>query len=162
MPVRLTDQEIKALIAEPKQLPANYMQKLSPREKAGHRERDLTVYGASGAEFRIILRESRFNPMDFSAIIGYALPSTGKLFRLRRYNGKAHEHTNKIEKEKFYDYHIHYATERYQTFGTEEEDSYAVVTSRYGEIGAALDCLITDCGLVQPPGTAPDFLEGAI
>ena len=53
------------------------------------------------------------------------VPQSNRVFRLRRYNGKSHEHTNPIEKEIFYDFHIHTATERYQVLENKKEDTYA-------------------------------------
>lgn len=159
MPVRLTDAEIAALVHEEKVLPLEYRQRLVVRQKHGHKERELTVSGQSGRSFRIILRESNFNPMDFSAILAYLPHDTNIPFRLRRYNGKSHEHTNKIEKQTFYDFHIHMATERYQQIGEEKEDAYAEVTNRYGDLQAALNCLLKDCGFVLATGAVPDLFE---
>lgn len=75
-------------------------------------------------------------------------PKSNILFRLRRYNGK-HEHTNKIEKENFYDFHIHKATERYQNLGF-DEDGYAEKSAGYNTIHNAIDCLIKDCNIILP------------
>lgn len=87
--------------------------------------------------------------MDFSVIIALVPFKTNQLFRLRRYNGKSHEHRNKIEKASpFYDYHIHTATERYQNLGT-DEDAYAEPCDRYHNTETALQCLINDCNLVR-------------
>lgn len=151
MPLRLSDAEIAALIAEEKNLPLGYRRKLVLKEKHGHKERELKVSGASGHSFQIILRESNFNPLDFSAILAYLPVETNIAFRLRRYNGKSHEHTNKIEKQTLFGFHIHIATERYQEFGEGKEDAYAEITDRYGDLLGALDCLLKDCGFVLPP-----------
>ena len=67
-------------------------------------------------------------------------------FKLQRYNGKSHEHTNKLEGDKFYNFHIHFATQRYQDVGQKEE-SYAKVTDRYSDIQKALKCLLKDCNI---------------
>src|SRR6266404_2169838 len=117
MAVQLTDTQIAALIAEPKPLAADYRNGVQPRQKRGHKERELDITGSNGSEFQVIVRESSMNALDFSVILGYLLPGLNVVFRLRRYNGKSHEHTNKIEGNKFYDFHIHYATERYQNTG---------------------------------------------
>jgi hypothetical protein len=109
----------------------------------------LDITGANGSEFRLILRQSLFNILDFSTILAYYGKSSSQVFRLRRYNGKSHEHTNKIERQTIYDFHIHYATERYQHSGL-REDAYAEATTRYSDIQGALNCLIQDCGLVLP------------
>ena len=78
---------------------------------------------------------------------------TNRLFRLRRYNGKSHEHTNNIEKVTFYDFHIHTATERYQVSENKKEDKFAEVTDRYSDFSGAMDCLIEDAGF---PPKSPD------
>src|SRR3972149_2533928 len=126
MPVILTDAQIGALIAEPKNLPD--FSKLETRPKRGHKERDVAIARPEGGEFHLILRESNFNPLDFSVILAYRSSQSTQLFRLRRYNGKSHEHSNKIEGMRFYDFHIHQATERYQDSGF-DEDAFAEVTS---------------------------------
>lgn len=149
MSILLTDSEIATLINEPKQLESGYLSKLQLRPKQGHKEREMDIIGANGSEFRLILRQSLFNVLDFSAILAYSSKSSSQLFRLRRYNGKSHEHTNKLERQTIYDFHIHYATERYQHSGL-REDAYAEVTNRYGDFQGALRCLIQDCGLVLP------------
>jgi hypothetical protein len=125
------------------------LSKLQLRPKQGHKERDLDITGANGSEFRLILRQNLLNVLDFSVILAYSVSSSSQMFRLRRYNGKSHEHTNQIERNRFYDFHIHFATERYQHSGL-REDAYAEVTNRYGDFQGALDCLIQDCGLVRP------------
>jgi hypothetical protein len=147
--ILLTDAEISALISETKELQPGYLSKLQLRQKQGHRERELDITGTNGSEFRIILRQSLINILDFSAILACSAKSSSQLFRLRRYNGKSHEHTNKLERQTFYDFHIHFATERYQHSGL-REDAYAETTSRYGDIQGALNCLIEDCALVLP------------
>ena len=149
MNILLTDAEIADLINESKPLEPGYLSKLQLRPKPGHRERELDIVGANGSEFRLILRQNLLNVLDFSVILVYSVKSSSQVFRLRRYNGKSHEHTNQIERHKFYDFHIHYATERYQHSGF-REDAYAEVTNRYGDFQGALDCLIQDCGLVRP------------
>ena len=87
--------------------------------------------------------------MDFSAILGFNPSKINTLFLLRRYNGKSHQHSNKIENQKpFYDFHIHYATERYQKVGLKEE-YYAEQTDRYSDIHGALKCLFDDCNVLS-------------
>jgi hypothetical protein len=68
-------------------------------------------------------------------------------FRLRRHNGKSHEHTNPIEKNTFYGFHIHTATERYQQSGY-REDTYAEETNRYADYHGAIECMLRDCGFM--------------
>ncbi|MFC1857737.1 DUF6978 family protein [Thermodesulfobacteriota bacterium] len=147
----ITDQEIEHLIKEKKPLPEDYLAKIQARPKRGHKERELDVKGDGGNDFRIIVRQSIINPLDFSIILVYRPPMSNILFRMRRYNGKSHEHTNPIERETFYDFHIHKATERYQQLGA-REDTYAEPTKRFSDIYGATSCLIDNCGFEIPSG----------
>lgn len=119
------------------------------RPKTGHKERELDIMGEEGNEFRLILRRSIINPLDFSIILAYRPPKSNQLFRLRRYNGRSHEHTNIIEGEKFYDFHVHQGTFRYQEAGS-NEDSYAEPTDRFPDFNQALSCMLKDCGFQVP------------
>ena len=103
MAVNITDAEIAALIAEAKPLPNDYQKKTQTSPKRGHRERELDIQGENGNSFRLILRQSLFNPLDFSVILAWLPPQIGTPLRLRRYNGKSHEHTNTLESQKFYE-----------------------------------------------------------
>lgn len=105
--------------------------------------------GENSNEFRLILRQNNINPLDFSVILAYKPKNVNQWFRLRRYNGKSHEHGNKLEKERFYDFHIHIATDRYQKLGA-REDAYAEPTDRYSSRTGALDCMFQDCGFDIP------------
>ena len=149
MTVNISDAEIAALIAEAKPLPEDYQQRIQTRPKRGHRERELDVDGANGNSFRLILRQSLFNPLDFSVILAWLPPQSATPFRLCRYNGKSHEHTNTLESQKFYEFHVHRSTKRYQESGL-REDSFADPTNRYQDFGGALLCLIQDCGFQLP------------
>jgi len=150
MPVLLSDDEIQHLINEPKPLPPNYHLRLRLKPKRGHKEAELDSEGANGTPFRLILRQSMGNLLDFSLILAYRVPQTNIVFRLCRYNGKSHEHTNKLEGNKFYDFHIHEATQRYQEAGL-REDAYAEPTDRYADFDDALQCMLTNCGFELPP-----------
>jgi hypothetical protein len=147
----LSDQEIQSLVSESKPLPPDYVTRMHARPKRGHKERELDLKGEDGNDFRLILRQSILNPLDFSIILAFRPAQSNVLFRLRRYNGKSHQHTNRIEDETFYDYHIHQATERYQRLGL-REDSYAEQTDRFSDLQQAISCLLHDCGFEIPPG----------
>ena len=154
MAVTYTDTQIGMLLAERKLLPTNWLAQFQRHPKRGHDERAIVVTGADGNEFHLLLRKSLLNPLDFSIILGVRVPQSNRIFRLRRHNGKSHEHTNTIEKQQgrdgqtFYDFHIHFATQRYQELGNREpkEEAYAEVTSRYSDSQEALECLIADAG----------------
>lgn len=157
MPSHLSDSDITALLAETKPLPEDYQSRLQLRPKSGHKERELDVTGAAGSDFQLIVRQSLINPLDFSVILGYLMPGSNALFRLRRYNGRSHQHTNRIEGNSFYDFHIHTATERYQAAGY-EEDHFAEPTDRFVDLSGAIQCMLQGCAFEVPPGTQPSFL----
>ena len=144
MVAKYSDAEIAQLLTESKILPPRFLTWPKMKERTGHKERDLPVTGADGNEFKLILRQSNFNPLDFSIILAFRPPGTNQLFRLMRFNGKSHQHTNKLERVSFYDFHIHTATERYQEIGT-REDAYAERTDRYSDYYGALQCMLSDC-----------------
>ncbi|MCY4661719.1 MAG: hypothetical protein OXF93_18215 [Acidobacteria bacterium] len=85
-------------------------------------------------------------------------PQSTQVFRLRRYNGRSHQHTNQIEDEVFYDFHIHFATERYQELGA-REDAYALPTDRYTTLRGALDCLFEDANFSVPPKSQGELFD---
>ena len=147
---KYSDIEINNLIAESKPLPLDWRSQIRMREARVSKTGTFDIEGVNKNIFCLILRQSRLNLLDFSIIIGVYPPGSNKLFHLRRYDGKSHEHTNPIENQKFYDFHIHKATERYQNYGTCEEDKYAEPTDRFSNFGEALDCLLNDCGFELP------------
>jgi len=151
----LTDNQIQLLIAETKRLPDDYPQKVALKPKRGHKERELDLVGDGGSEFKLIFRESNFNKLDFSVVLAYRVPGSNQLIRLRRYNGKSHEHTNAIERQTFYDFHIHEATFRYQEDSGLREDGYAQPTDRYADFYGAVECMLRDCGFVVTENAQP-------
>jgi hypothetical protein len=154
------DDQIEKLLREPKPLPGEYRARLSLRQKRGHRVQDMRVQGAEGHEFHILLRQSSADPLDFSVILGVTVPGTNRVFRLRRYNGKSHRHSNRLEGEPpFYDFHIHCATRRYQEGGSDEE-AYAERTDRFADLSGALNCLLADCGFILPTGEQLALFQG--
>ena len=152
MSVVFTDDQIRALILEPKPLPHDYRKGLSLRQKRGHCEQELTIQGAEAHEFHIILRQSSIDPLNFSVILSVTVPGTNRIFRLRRYNSKTHQHSNRLEgSDKFYSFHIHQATERYQEAGW-DEDSYAEPTERFADLHGAIKCMFQGCGFILSEG----------
>ena len=158
MAAELTDNEIMGLIQEEKPLPDNYQSRVQTRPKRGHRERELEFDSANNHTFRLILRQSSINILDFSVILAWMPPQSNSAFRLRRYNGKSHEHTNALEGDRFYAFHIHQATERYQQSGL-REDSFAEPTDRYQDLAGALRCMIADCGFKMPPNHQQELFD---
>jgi len=149
MAATFSDQDISRLIQERKPLPDDYRTKIQTRPKLGHKERELDIKGVDGGDYCLILRQSIFNPLDFSIILAYRPPKSNQLFRLQRYNGKSHEHTNPTEGETFYDFHIHQATEKYQEIGA-REDTFAKPTDRFADFQQAITCMLIDCGFGKP------------
>lgn len=153
-----SDAQIAALVQERKPLPPDWRNRIQLHAKRGHSERELDLRGVSGTEFRLILRQNKINPLDFSIILAVNVQGSNQVFRLRRYNGKSHEHTNHIEGNTFYAFHIHLATERYQELGT-REDAYAEPTDRFGDFHAALRCLFVDAAFDVPPEAQGQLFE---
>jgi hypothetical protein len=159
MATKYSDSQIQELISEAKQIERQKVVPVPFSIKRGHKEADIDFDGAAGSRFRLIFRQSLFNVLDFSVILGVFPEGSNQLFRLRRYNGKSHEHRNKIEGHKFYTFHIHFATERYQHLGF-REDAYAEPSALFTDIDSALRCMIGDCGFViQSDGQSSLFEE---
>ena len=144
-----SDQEITALIKERKVLPDNKRNKFRKTTHRGNNEYRLNVTGEDGNKFQVIVRISIFNKLNFSVILGVKVPPPKKFFRLKRYNGDYHEHTNTIEDKKVNGFHIHTATQRYQVNGSREE-AYAKSTERYSDVNGALKCLFADANFEDP------------
>jgi hypothetical protein len=146
----LTDVAIESLIKQPKHLPRDYREVLKKmKEEDVHKRSELRVTSVEDDVFFIKVRVNKLNQLDFSVILAYERRETTGFFLLRRYNGKSHEHTNPLEGNRFRDFHIHLATERYQQADFKEE-CYAAVTNRYSDWWGALNCLIADCGFIPP------------
>ena len=158
MAVIYSDQEIKTLIEEPKRAPIDWHDRIRLARKRGHSEQHVEFISDAGSVFRLILRQNIINPLDFSVILSVRIAQSNMVFRLRRYNGKSHEHTNHIERHTFYDYHVHMATERYQRAGR-TADGYAEPTDRYSDFRGALRCLIDDARVEIPPALQRDLFE---
>lgn len=149
MALILTDEEIQSLISEKKEISRDFFSSIKLTAKSNHKAGKKEVKGESGSIFLIFIRQSILNVLDFSVGLTYKAPNTNKIFILKRYNGKSHQHTNKIEQKTFYDFHIHIATSRYQESGG-DEDGYAEVTSAYSDLNGAMRCMERECGFVVP------------
>ena len=159
MNIDYTDSEIQALIAEEKVLPTGFFHtliNLKPVNK--HVESKLSIVGSNGNHFVVILRKNRINSLDLSVILSVEKPNSNQVFILRRYNGKSHPHTNRIEGNRFYNFHIHEATERYQLRGMNPE-GYAYETDRYNNFEEAILCLLSDCGFKKPDSDQPELFS---
>lgn len=157
----LSDSDIESLVKEGKIRPNGLVPLGHLAERNNHRRRDYQVDSAtdSGNEFVIAIRQSMINPLDFSAILGYKVPGSNLIFRLRRYNGSSHTHTNPIEKITIVeDFHVHYATERYQRQG-HKEDTYAEPSLRHSSLETAIRSLLDECGFNNPPSNQGKLFE---
>lgn len=158
MAVIFSDQEIRELVEEPKRAPTDWHDRIRPARKRGHAEQHIAVISDAGNVFRVIIRLNMINHLDFSVILSVQIARSNMVFRLRRYNGKSHEHTNHIERLTFYDYHVHMATERYQRAGM-KPDGYAEPTDRYSDLRGALKCLINDANVKLPSDLQGNLFE---
>jgi len=157
MSIFFNDQEIRELIAEEKRVISDVVDLFSMKNKKGHKESEISIPRSDGSSFKIILRQNSKDPLDFSAILAFVPTGKKQDFKLRRYNGKNHQHRNRLHKDKFYDFHIHTASEEYQRAGLKEE-SFAEVTDRYTNLSEAFECLSKDCNVILPEDKQLKFL----
>jgi len=147
--IALSDPYIQALVDEQK--PAIEPSVFFPTAaKLRHLRADVEVEGGSGSKFKVVVRQREDNPLDFSVILGYQMPESSRLFRLRRFNGLSHQHTNPIEHETFYAYHVHEATERYQALPGRNEEHCATPTDAYVDLRGAIDHMLETAGFDPP------------
>lgn len=139
-----SEDEIEAFLSETKPVAEGQLP-LGWEEKRGHKEASLKVTGERGNDYRVVFRQNLRNQNDFSVILGLKREEKTGLVHLRRYNGRSHEHTNPIEDETFFDFHIHRITERYQRRNPESVEKYAEPTDRYSSLREATECLFKDC-----------------
>ena len=146
--VILKDWEIDKLITERKNLPLSIEKAFRNMQTTGrgYRRKKIELQGEEGSRFAIMIRQNTINPLDFSIILGYYPPNSSVLFRLRRYNGEHGQHTNKIESNQLYSFHIQKATERYQVKGFDEE-GFAEKTNEFYDLRTAFLYMIKDCSI---------------
>ena len=166
----LKDSEIADFLAEKKMLPKNWQNQFQLREKRNFQweERTIEISGEANNIFRIILRQSRMNPFDFSIILAYK--ENNITYRLVRYNGiHASPHTNVWEKmQKLPNYsfdptfHIHKATERYQELSEDKIDGFAEATTSYNDFRSALKCFFRDNNFQFPDDSQLGIFKGEI
>lgn len=119
----LTDAEIHQLLSQRKYFPENPRVRPRPKAHAQHEESELSLTTDSQLVFKVRIRKHRFNALKFSIILLYRDQENKTWLRLLRCNGK-HEHSNDLEGERFYAFHVHKATQRYMEAGY-REDLYA-------------------------------------
>ena len=151
----LADDEIRALLLERKDIPEGLCPITKMTERHLHKRKNYALVGESGNEFEIAIRQSTLNMMDFSVILGYRLPRLFRVFRLRRYNGSSHQHTNTLEKQTLDGFHVHTATERYQALPGFKEDHFAETATSYYNLESAVQGLLSECGFKSPLEESP-------
>ena len=160
----LRDEEIAALIAEPKEGPEDWRDKLAPRAAEGmrHATGSFTAMGAASHEFAVLTRLLPADPLNFSAILRFD-DTDGAQYNLIRCNGIHGQHTNDIEKEQglepavFVDeFHVHWATERYQVRGFRIE-KYGEPTDEYHDFWGAVAHLLRLGSFDIPPEAQTRF-----
>ncbi len=146
----LTDEEIRVLIDEPKKMNRSTDSLLRDMKIKKGRASSVFQYAFrfprqnNEGSWQIYLRRNRENALDFSCGMEFVPKGRNQAFTLRRYNGKSHEHTNRLEGHPpFYDFHIHEATEKYQRSSYKDEH-YATPTDRYADLSGAVRCLLAD------------------
>lgn len=141
-----TNDEIERMVALPKPVPPGGIPGPRASQVGKRYESKLTIH-AHGLEFLVWTRQLVDYPRSFCA--GLTVIREGEdNFQLRRYDGKYDSHVNHIEKEEFYDYHIHMATERYQQ-SPHNEDHYARPTAEYDSLGGAVRLMHEDCNIFE-------------
>lgn len=144
----LSEDTITRLIEEPKSgVELSVM--LPGRERRGHRRAQVKVTGGEGSNFRLMTRQLVRDPFDFSVVLGYEIPGSTRLFKLRRHNGRG-RHVNPIEGTTCSSCHVHVATERYQLEGFDEE-GYAEETSAYVDLRGAVEHMLRVARFSSPP-----------
>lgn len=144
----LSDAQIARLVAERKPT-VDHEALNAGQASAGHRRSTITVQGENGSRFRLFVRQLILDPLDFSVILGYDVPNSNRVFRLRRHNGSSHRHTNRLESQVVHGFHVHLATERYQLAGLKEDD-YAEATTSYGDLAGAIHHMLEAAGFESP------------
>lgn len=147
MDFKLNDQQITKLLSEPKKVRGCYPKTFPFRAKGAHQECEFLIETSSGNRFEIRVRQSTKNLLDFSVILIHFPSDTNLEVRLTRYNGKSHEHSNPLEHTRFYDFHIHKATERYMQRAGSKPETFAEQTERYSDLNGAFRCMVDDCNI---------------
>lgn len=151
---RFPDGKISQLIQEQKVFGDNWEKQVQGKHKRGGKEASISLKGEFGSKFQLVVNQNSFNRANFCIVLGFYPVPSKKLFRLLRYDGNDHAHTNKLLKGdsiEFIEYqcHRHISTERYQDAG-EKSDSYAEPDNRYSNLEEAFECAIQDCNIVYP------------
>ena len=146
-PVKYTNEEITRMVERVKPIRPGTLD-IDMKRDGKHRRGGVDLLDAKGVEYRIYIRQAILNSSNFSIGLGLKQEGTSTLFVLRRYCGNFKPHYNPIEGERFRDYHIHKATERYQRMKDVQPEKYAERTDKYDSFEGALETLREECNLV--------------
>ncbi len=157
-----TDREIDDFVNEIKTLPLAWETQLKTKVISTTKTWELTVPGsnqysqADGEvtqnEYKVIIRQNLINNLNFCVIFGLYIREMDRLVNIRRYDGKYHAHTNKVESVMLpVDYHIHKLTYRYQEVNHLADDGYAEVTDKYSDLNEAINLMLSECSFHFSP-----------
>jgi hypothetical protein len=152
--VILSDARITELLADPKPVAPREVRKLKQRLRLASRNQltaQVSIKSTGRRNFRIAVRKDPSRPKNFSVRLAFFIRK--RWVNLIRCNGHHTLHVNELESRTKVrvqripenTFHIHQATERYQTFGKDAE-SYAEPTDRYETFEGAVEFLCSHFG----------------
>lgn len=110
--------------------------------------KDYIVHGDSGAHYKVYVRRSLYDALQYTAGIAVVRPD-GTVLTLARYNGSHFHGSARMTP------HVHRTTARAIREGLKPECG-AAPTARYQDVEAALRCLAQDFRVDGLPGIDPD------
>lgn len=146
MKKRISNAQIEALKAMPKQLAKPFRQKWVKSLKFNQ----LSI-GLCDAEqqynFNLYLRQSTLDIDNFSCGISL-LEANEDDVTLARYNGSSHVHVNKCDGQRFeFQCHIHQASEE-SLKQSKKIENHATATDRYKNLQGAVQCVLKDFNII--------------
>jgi hypothetical protein len=149
----VTDEEIEALLAEPKAMPPDFVWPPQLRRKARRTYRQASWDLGSDGDVRFVLaaRENVEDPLDYSVILCATFPD-GVSLNLLRCNGPSHGHRNRLEGQAFGPCeHVHWATERYQVVPKSYAEGFARPTDAFHNAEGAFRAVCEMAAIQVPP-----------
>lgn len=116
--------------------------------RQGNERKDYLMTGDSGARYKIYLRRSLYDALQYTAGIAVVKPD-GTLLTLARYNGSHFHGSARLTP------HVHLTTAQAIRDGLKPERG-ASPTDRYEDVEGALRCLVHDFRVAGLPGIDPD------
>jgi len=77
MVILLADDKIQSLIDEEKRVSLKLSDFIPFKNKKGHKEQEISIKRNDDSEFKIIIRQNKSDPLNFSVILGY-IPNADK------------------------------------------------------------------------------------